>query len=134
MYQPRIISSHVEWLDDDGIKIYTISVNNHIVNHEQYLPRLNEIKSARNIDWRNTPAFTIFHEGETYKYLVLVWWGNDNELFTSVSVLVGEEWIEDASKYSFCLYDLEVMWSERHIFIETIDCETPSLHTYRRTR
>lgn len=92
------------------------------------------MKADRDISWQHTPAFVIFHQGAGYQYLVLVWWGNDNELFTSVSVLEDECWIEDATKFSFCLYDMEVMWRERNIYITTIDCETPSLNAYRTMR
>ena len=87
-----------------------------------------------NIDWVNTPAFVIFHDGASCDYLVLVWWENDNELFTSVSVKFEGVWVENPNKYSFCLYDLEIMWAERNIYIKTMDCESPSLKQYQVSR
>jgi len=65
---------------------------------------------------------------------VLAWWGNDNELFTSVSVKTALDWVEDSSRFSFCLWDLEVIWHERNYFIEFIYCSNPDLETYRTKR
>ncbi|WP_448212400.1 hypothetical protein [Colwellia sp. MEBiC06753] len=138
MYKPRTLASHADWLDETGVKIYTISACNQDVEFEKYLPRLKQVKAARNIewhiDWQSTAAFAIFHDGASCDYLVLVWWGNDNELFTSVSVRTEHGWVEDASLYSFCLYDMEVMWAERNIYIKTMDCAEPSLTQYQQTR
>lgn len=36
-------------------------------------------------------------------YLVLAWWDNNNELFTSVFVRTPQGWVEDQARYSFCL-------------------------------
>ena len=134
MYNPRIMEGQPNWLDETGVKIYTVSTANIPVEQSKYFPRLKVVKSDRDIDWLNTPAFVIFHDGSTCDYLVLIWWQNDNELFTSVSVKVDGEWVEDPTKYSFCLYDLEIMWTERNIYIKTIDCDLPSLHQYQVSR
>ncbi len=134
MFKPRYIKGHTDWLDENNSKIYTVSANNNVVEHAKYLSRLKEVKQARNIDWLNTPSFVIFHDGASCDYLVLVWWANDNEIFTSVSVKSDDVWLEDANKYSFCLYDLEIMWLERNIYIKTIDCEQPSLKLYQTSR
>ncbi len=134
MYNPRIIEGQSNWLDETGVKIYTISTTNIPVEQSKYFLRLKKVKSERNIDWSNTPSFVIFHDGASCDYLVLVWWQNDNELFTSVSVKTEGEWVENPTKYSFCLYDLEVMWTERNIYIQTIDCDLPSLQKYQVSR
>ena len=134
MYNPRKVESNVDWLDDTGVKIYTISVNRELVDQSKYIQRLKDVKVARDIDWKNTPSFVIFHDGNNCNYLVLAWWGNDNELFTSVSVKSNGKWVEDPTKYSFCLYDLEIIWAERNIYINSIDCAIPSLHKYQTLR
>ena len=59
---------------------------------------------------------------------------NDNELFTSVSVNTESGWVEDGSRYSFCVYDLEVFWQERNYFIQFLDCPLPDLDRYRAAR
>ena len=134
MYNPRIMEGQSSWLDETGVKIYTVSTTNTPVEQSKYFQRLIKVKSEREIDWLNTPSFVIFHDGASCDYLVLVWWQNDNELFTSVSVKTEGEWVEDPTKFSFCLYDLEIMWTERNIYIQTIDCDLPSLHEYQASR
>lgn len=44
---------------------------------------------------------------------------------------INNQWVEDANKYSLCLYDLDILWNERNIYIDTIDCESPSLRQYQ---
>lgn len=94
--------------------------------------RLAQVKAERGLDWANLPAFAIFHRGASFLYLVLCWWGNDNELFNSVSVLTEQGWVEDPRRFSFCVYDLEVMWFERQAFIKYLDLSTPDLSAYRQ--
>lgn len=86
------------------------------------------------VEWMKTPAFAIFHRGSVALYLVLAWWGNANELFTRVAVLEQNKWIEDANRFSFCLWDLEVMWHERQYFIDSVYCAEPDLASYRLKR
>lgn len=134
MYQTRKIESDPSWQDEDGIKIYTISAQNRPVDHNAYLPRLAAVKQDKSVDWPSVPAFVIFHDGASCQYLVLAWWGNGNELFTSVSVNTASGWVEDPSQYSFCLWDLEVFWHERNCFVDQVYCSKPSLSGYRAMR
>jgi len=134
MYHPRKIECDPAWLDVDGIKIYTISAQHERVQHGDYLPRLAEVKRSKSVSWSTVPAFVIFHDGASSQYLVLAWWGNDNELFTSVSVNTASGWVEDASQYSFCLWDLEVFWHERNFYIESVYCAQPDINVYREKR
>lgn len=134
IFIPRKIESVASWRDADGIKVYTIAARNQPVDSSLFEPRLQQVKASRVIAWASTPAFVIFHEGASCRYLILAWWGNDNELFTSVSVLTEQGWVEDPARYSFCLFDLEVFWAERNFFIAHMYCANPSLENYRRTR
>ncbi len=133
MFVPRTVRTSLNWQDIDGAKLYTISMDGSAVDHAPFLVRMAEVKASRSIPWLQTPHFAIFHKGVS-SYLVLSWWGNDNELFTSVSVLVDSAWIEQPCRYSFCLYDLEIFWDERNFYIDTIYCERPSLSAYQRSR
>ena len=99
-----------------------------------YLTQLQIIKSQKQLAWKHIPAFAIFHEGANAQYLVLAWWGNDNEMFISVSVREQSSWIVDSDKYSFCLWDLEILWAERNIFIETMYSGKTDLEAYRYQR
>jgi hypothetical protein len=134
VFTPRRIISRPEWSDPDGIKIYTISARGSDVNQGQFADQLQAMKSQARITWHRTPAFCIFHEGASAAYLVLGWWGNDNELFTRVAVREPAVWTIDPLKYSFCLWDLEVMWHERQAFIETMYSGSSDLASYRLRR
>lgn len=134
MYQPRRIETHSDWLDDDGLKIYCISQNGDPVEQGPFRQRLCAVKQARALSWAERPGFVIFHEGATARYLVLVYWGNDNELFPIVSVETETGWVEAPERYSFCLWDLEVMWQERQLYIEHCYSGTKDLAAYRRAR
>lgn len=134
IFRPRRIETSPRWLDSDGIKLYTVSATGEVVKHGAYLEQLNLVKPQKAIDWACTPSFAIFHEGSNAQYLVLAWWGNDNELFTSVSVREGTYWLVDSGKYSFCLWDLEIFWVERNIYIETMYSGQPNLKAYRKQR
>ena len=131
MFQPRTIEGQPNWSEPDGIKVYTISAHGRPVSQVAYFARLAEVKKLKAVAWSSTPAFVLFHDGASAAYLVLAWWGNDNELFTSVSVKTESGWVEDPVRFSFCLWDLEVFWHERNYFIECIYCSKPSLETYR---
>ncbi len=134
MFKSRLIQQHINWLDDTGVKIYSISATNQPVDQTEYLPMLAKAKAAIDINWETTPSFAIFHDGAQYPYLILCWWQNDNELFNRVFVKDTQAWSQASDKYSFCLYDLEVIWIERNIFIDTIDNASPSLQDYQNTR
>lgn len=134
VYEPRRIESALAWQDPDGIKVYTISASGRPVDQALYFSRLAAVKKQKAVAWQCTPAFAIFHDGESMAYLVLAWWGNGNELFTAVSVRTPSGWVEDSAKYSFCLYDLEVMWHERNYFIQCMCGAAPSLERYRAMR
>ena len=134
-YEPRRIVSSPAWSDADGVKIYTVSATGRDVDHGDYAERLEQAKQREDVDWASTPAFAIFHDGaNALQYLVLAWWGNQNEMFNSVSVRAGASWVVDPSRYSFCVWDLEIFWAERNFFIEHVYTARPDLATYRRAR
>lgn len=134
MYRPRPIMSLPADTDADGIKIYTIASGDEAVDSSRYLPRMAALKSARAIAWSTTPAFAICHEAAKARYLVLGWWGNDNEMFIAVAAEDASGWVEDMSRYSFCLWDMEVMWHERNAFVDWMYGAVPNLDAYRADR
>lgn len=134
MYQPRKTWPLSNCPDPQQIKLYAISASGEPVDPQPFLARLAALKAERALDWENLPAFAIFHHGASMLYLVLCWWGNDNELFHSVSVLTDQGWVEDPQRYSFCLYDLEVIWFERQAFIQHMYHTHPDLAAYRAAR
>ena len=134
MFQHRRIESMPAEADPAGVKVYTISATGLPVDLSAYLPRLQAMKEARPMAWGDTPAFAICHDGASARYLTLGWWGNANEMFIAVSVELATGWLEDLSRYSFCLWDMEVMWHERNAFVEHMYGASPSLDAYRASR
>jgi hypothetical protein len=91
------------------------------------------VTAQRGIDL-SIPGFAIMHDGASCEYLIVGWWQNDNELFVSVSVKEPNAWIEDMTKYSFCLWDMDVIWHERNSFIRHLYSGTKDLDAYRNDK
>ncbi len=77
-------------------------------------------------------GYIICHEGSTMRYLVACAWGNDNELFVEVRVFIEGEW-RKSKEYSFCLYDMEVMWFERNAYVSSLYSGNPDREQYLKT-
>lgn len=125
MFESRFLHT-LKTIDVSGTKCYRISCDE-VIDDAIYEMRLAEVKSAffkeRKVkDWSRLASFAIFHQGAQYPYLVLCWWDNGNELFTSVSVKTDDGWQQSSTKqeahsmYSFCIYDMEIMEAERQFF------------------
>jgi hypothetical protein len=132
MYAPRYIRSPGGWSDADQIKLYAISVTEADFDPTVFFERLEVLKRDMKLNWRSTPAFAIFHRGMSHLYLVLCWWGNQNELFTSVSVLEQGLWVIDPTRFSFCIWDMEVFWYERSSYIKHMYSGRADLAAYRQ--
>lgn len=130
MYKPRKTSSLPPASDSDGLKLYTISASGAEVDVGRYQERLAFIKAQKQID-SSLPGFAIMHDGATCEYLIVGWWQNDNELFVSVSVKELDAWVEDMTKHSFCLWDLDIIWHERNSFIRHLYSGNKDLESYR---
>lgn len=68
-------------------------------------------------------------------YLVLSWWENENELVTRTFVSERAHdapWREGGDAYSCCVWDLEVVWAERRLYVETVlrDGGAPDIEGY----
>jgi enamine deaminase RidA (YjgF/YER057c/UK114 family) len=68
-------------------------------------------------------GFLICHRGAHACYVVLCWWDNQNELLQHVLVRFDSDhsrWIDAEGRFSFCVWDLEVMWHERESFVRHV--------------
>ncbi|HET6372389.1 MAG TPA: hypothetical protein VFG76_03730, partial [Candidatus Polarisedimenticolia bacterium] len=65
-------------------------------------------------------AIAIAHQGRGCDYLVMSWWGRQNELPTKVFVRDTGEWRTVRDDESFCVWDMEVLWFEREAYVATI--------------
>lgn len=64
-------------------------------------------------------GFVIQHQGLTGDYLVLAWWDRENELPLRVWVRDHGSWRPARESESICVWDLEIIWFERNLWIET---------------
>jgi len=88
---------------------------------ERALPMLEDaLPQPAETEGRPGLGFAIFHQGRSGDYAVLGWWDNENELPTRVFVREGEQWRGANERESFCVWDLEVVWTERQAYVETM--------------
>ena len=131
MFSARKTERLAAYSDPDEIKLYAISASGAPVDPQEFVQEWEDAKRRRAVNWSKTPAFGIFHAGASMLYVVLCWWGNGNELFTAVSVREEGRWIEDRNRFSFCIWDLQVMWFERNSFIKHLYSGAENLAGYR---
>jgi hypothetical protein len=67
-------------------------------------------------------GFVIAHQGRTGDYVVLGWWDRENELPLRILVRQGSNgaWREARDGESICVWDVEVLWAERHYYVTTM--------------
>ncbi|MDP0499304.1 MAG: hypothetical protein Q7P63_04305 [Verrucomicrobiota bacterium JB022] len=122
------------------LKIYRITPANQVFEWDAFSAGL---KVAQNFLQQATQArphdrhrlgFAIAHPAANGQpYLIVAWWGNDNELFTRVLVLNERgKWVEDRDRFSYCVWDLEVIWFERNAYVETMMVSEPDPTRYLR--
>jgi hypothetical protein len=74
-------------------------------------------------DGRPGVGFLIAHEGQSADYVVLCWWDQENELPLKVFVHLhgpDESWRPARTRESFCVWDLDIIWSERQAYVDTM--------------
>lgn len=129
------IVSHDDW----RLKRYDITLDASPVSESDYSGGVALALSVlpRPAASANRPGvgFLIRHSGRTVQYVVLAWWDNQNELLNRVYVrdlAAGTPWREAAGGYSFCVWDLEVLWHERCAFVRHVlsPTESPNLPAY----
>lgn len=113
------------------MKLYAVSATGASVDVAAFTAQLGAMKRSVPVQWPATAAYAIFHQGVEHGYLVLCWWGNNNELFVRVAVREGGGWVVDPERYSFCLWDMEIMWLERQSYIRWMYSGVVDLASYR---
>ena len=59
MFKPRRIETSSDWLDADGIKLYTVSASGETVVQSAYLAQLQSVKPQKAMDWSTMFAFLL---------------------------------------------------------------------------
>ena len=137
MFELRKISLHrmQKWQDWD-FKIYQIQAAGKEVEWGTYEKGvealISQLVNRDAMVASSRVGYIIFHEGSSMHYLVACAWGNDNELFVEVRVFIDGEW-RKSEEYSFCLYDMEVMWFERNAYVSSLYSGNPDREQYLKT-
>ena len=132
-YKPRRIAA-LEPLEQNGWQLKRYSVCH---QHATYDPHRFHGGRAAALGALPTPAITperagvgflIEHQGNGIDYVVLGWWDRENELplRTFVCERAGiNTWRAARGSESVCVWDLQVIWSERQAYIDTVLAEQP---------
>jgi|GEM_PF-1613783 len=79
-------------------------------------------------------GFVICHPGRNQAYIVLNWWDNRNEIFQRVQIseYEPENWRPASGTASFCVWDSEIIWHERCVYVEAVLArpERPDVECY----
>lgn len=134
MFKPRKIEfSRLLSRDGWDFKVYHINAEGNAVDASRYEQGIGiilpDLLSRETLRHSPNVGYIICHEGSSMSYLVACVWGNDNELFVEVRVWEKDRWI-NSREYSFCLYDMEVMWFERNAYIFSIYSGQPDREQY----
>lgn len=122
------------------LKIYRITAPNQVLDWDAFSAGLKAAQillqqASQSLSAEGTRlGFAIAHPASTGQpYLTIAWWGNGNELFTRVLVLNDKgKWVEERDRYSYCVWDLEVIWFERNAYVECIMADQPDTERYLR--
>jgi len=130
-YRPRRIRFHqVLGLDGWRLKLYSISFDGSDISWDDFDGGLALARSAlprpAAEEGRPGVGFVIAHHGDGIDYAVVSWWDRENELPTRVfACACGNGWRPASGGESFCVWDLEVIWAEREVYLETFLSGTP---------
>ena len=80
------------------------------------------LPSPARIAGRPGIGFMIDHQGRNVDYAVLAWWDRENELPIRVFVrdAGSEVWRAAVGSESVCVWDLQVIWAERQLYVRTV--------------
>jgi hypothetical protein len=119
-----------------ALKLYSVLFGRGPIEWERFEPGLQlagrALPEPNESNGRPGLGFLIAHQGRTSDYMVLCWWDRENELPIRVWVRrIGEIWRPAAPDESVCVWDLEIIWSERQAWVSTVLSATgPDLAGY----
>lgn len=135
-YQPRpILFQGVEVRDGWSVKRYVIHLPGETFAPERFTPAIplafETLPHPATAPGRAGAAILIEHQGAGADYLVLAWWDRENELPIRVWVREGGEWRPAEGGESICVWDLDVLWSERQAWVrDMLGTGEPDLQAY----
>lgn len=126
-YTPRTYRFHgLVPVSDARFKLYSITEDESHVDWVRFRSgfdlALREIPTSSPAEGRPGLGFFIVHQTSWIDYLVLGWWDRENELPLRIFVREhdGDEWRPARGSESVCVWDLDIIWSEREAYVQTV--------------
>jgi hypothetical protein len=105
------------------LKVYAVACHGRPFDHGRFEPALGQLARQLPVPIRDADCpgvgFLILHQGLTADYAVLAWWDQQNELPLRVHVNDSAGWRRANAHESICVFDLEILWFERNLWIGT---------------
>jgi hypothetical protein len=124
-FEPRTITPLQPVVAQRGyqLKVYAVACQGRTFERGPFEPAIAELSQRLPIPssdaGRPGVGFLILHQGFTADYAVLAWWDQQNELPIHVLVNDSSGWRSANAHESICVFDLEILWFERNLWIAT---------------
>jgi hypothetical protein len=124
-YAPRPIRFlGIETIQGFRLKVYSIHLPEAEFDRSRFAPAWELAASALPQPASNPErpglGFAILHQGRTGDYFILGWWDRENELPVRIFLRDETGWRSGRESESFCVWDLQVIWSEREAYVQTV--------------
>jgi len=128
-------------LDHDGwrLKLYSVCQGGRDLDEARFAVgqemALAALPRPAQTNERPGVGLLIRHQANALNYAVLCWWDRENEFPIRVFVDDGEGWRPARGGESVCVWDLEVIWTERNAYVDKVLAKTgvPDLLAYLET-
>jgi hypothetical protein len=108
------------------VKLYSITEDESDVEWARFESGIDlafrELPAPPGAEGRPGLGFIVAHQTSWIDYLVLGWWDRENELPLRIFVRErgSDAWRPAHGSESVCVWDLEVIWSEREAYVQTV--------------
>ena len=105
------------------LKAYAVACQGRAFDQGRFEPAIAELSQRLPIPSSDSGCpgvgFLILHQGLTADYAILAWWDQQNELPIHVLVNDSTGWRAANAHESFCVYEMEILWFERNLWVST---------------
>ncbi len=105
------------------LKVYAVACQGRAFARTRFEPAITQLSQRLPLPSREAGlpgvGFLILNQGPTTDYAVLAWWDQQNELPLHVLLNDGAGWRSTNAHESICVFELEIIWFERNLWIGT---------------
>ncbi len=123
-FEPRTITP-LPRMEASGfrLKVYAVACQDRAFDRLRFEPAIPQLSQRLPLPSSEAGCpgvgFLILHQGLTADYAVLAWWDQQNELPIHVLVNDSTGWRAANAHESICVFDLEILWFERNLWVTT---------------